>query len=425
MKNEVLNQVNQINNAWVESGQKVSDLDAKINAALLNDKVDEDSFKDLKASRDKEAVRRDELKAQLNKIQSDNGVDKPANQAPIAIQGADNKPSPENVRQEFIANVKGMIRNDPKIMNLVTSSTDAAGSAIGLVIPQDIETSIHQLIRQYDSLQQYVNVEAVATQTGSRVYEKWTDVTPLANLDDESATIADNDDPRLTLVKYVIARYAGITTITNSLLKDTSENLMTWLTSWIAKKVVVTRNQAILAKLATLPVQQTKSVANWDDLKTIINVNIDPAIKPTSSFITNQSGFNALDQVKDAMGNYLIQKHVVMPSEEHDMGGVVYSEVPMIDGKVIHVIADRWLPDVPGKHPLFFGDLKQAVTIFSREQMSLLTTNIGGGSFEKDQTKIRVIDRFDTELTDSEAVISAPFASLANQVGNVISTPAA
>ena len=87
-------------------------------------------------------------------------------------------------------------------MNLVTSSTDEGGNAIGLTIPQDIQTAINTLVRQYDSLQQYVNREAVTTQTGSRVYEKWTDVTPLADLDDETATIGDNDDPKLSIIKY-------------------------------------------------------------------------------------------------------------------------------------------------------------------------------------------------------------------------------
>ena len=73
------------------------------------------------------------------------------------------------------------------------------------------------------------------------MFEKWTDVTPLANLDDETAAIGDNDDPKLTLIKFAIKRYAGITTVTNTLLKDTAENILAWLSAWIAKKVVVTQ----------------------------------------------------------------------------------------------------------------------------------------------------------------------------------------
>ena len=58
---------------------------------------------------------------------------------------------------------------------------------------------------------------------------------------------------------------------------------------------------------------------------------------------------------------------------------------------------------------MFYGDLKQAVTLFDRQQMSLLTTNIGGGAFENDETKIRVIDRFDVEATDGDAFVPAYF----------------
>ena len=59
------------------------------------------------------------------------------------------------------------------------------------------------------------------------------------------------------------------------------------------------------------------------------------------------------------------------------------------------------------KYPLYIGDLKEAVTLYDRENMSLLTTNIGGGAFETDTTKVRVIDRFDVQLVDDEAVVLA------------------
>ncbi len=427
-----INDLNDLHDAWIEAGEKRQDLQDKQSAMAIELAADPEKYTDeeIKSVKDelvKATKARDFAKSSYEDAKANADEEKPAKLAVAKTASAAvtaPKLTDKEIKDKFVNDFKGLIMNDPKIMNLVTSSTDPAGNQIGLVIPQDIETAIHQLVRQYDSLSQYVNLEAVSTQTGSRVYEKWTDVLPLNDLDDETATIADNDDPNLTLIKYVIHRYAGITTITNSLLKDTSENLMTWLTSWIAKKVVVTRNQKILAALAALPASQQTTLAKFDDIKTLINVKIDPAIKATSSFITNQSGFNALDQVKDAMGNYLLQKKVVFDSTKPGINGNTVSEIPMIDGRVIHVVADRWLPDVSGSHPLFFGDLHQAVTIFSREQMSLLTTNIGGGAFEKDQTKLRVIDRFDVELADSEAVISAPFSAIADQAGKVISTPA-
>jgi len=66
--------------------------------------------------------------------------------------------------------------------------------------------------------------------------------------------------------------------------------------------------------------------------------------------------------------------------------------------------------------------MSQAITLFDRENMSLLPTNIGAGAFETDTTKIRVIDRFDVKATDSEALVAGSFTAIADQVGNFKTT---
>ena len=391
--------INKINDAWIASGQKVADLDAKISAALLDDKFDKKAFADLKDERDTEAARRDALKGQLD-------VERKAQEV-LNLKDKDKKPlnsEQKDMKNEFIKDFKDMIRHDPR-MNAVTSSDADDGSAAGLTIPSDIQTTIHALIRQYASLEQYVNVEKVTTNKGSRVYEKFSNITPLVNLDDESATIGNNDDPGLAIVKYVIKRFAGINTATNSLLKDTAENIIAWLSDWIAKKVVVTRNSKIIEVMNKAP--KKPNLATFDDIKHMANTSVDPAIRSTSMFLTNTSGFDILSTVKDAEGRYLMQPSVTNP------------EVYMIGGKPVVEIADRWLPDVGTKdapaHPLYFGDLKQAVTLFDRENMSLYTTDVGGGAFETDTTKIRVIDRFDVQPTDTEAFVAGSFTTIADQ----------
>ncbi|WP_270320919.1 phage major capsid protein [Levilactobacillus brevis] len=395
--------INDLNDAWIAQGQKVSDLNDKLNAAVLDDKFNQEEFKNMTAERDNAVARRDALHTQLEEERK----------AQEIANMADNDKKPLNdqevkIEDEFIKNFQGMIKGDPKVMNLITSSTDESGNAIGLTIPQDIQTAINTLVRQYDSLQQYVKREAVSTPTGSRVWEKWTDVKPLADLDDETAKIGDNDDPHLTLIKYAIHRYAGISTVTNSLLKDTADNIMAWLSQWIAKKVVVTRNAKIIEVMKKAPKKPT--LAKFDDIITMINTAVDPAIKSTSFLMTNTSGFNVLSEVKDAMGRYLLQPDPTQPDRY------------LIRGKRIVEVADKWLPNTGTSsapvYPLYYGDLSQAVTLFDRENMSLLTTNIGGGAFETDQTKIRVIDRFDVEPTDTEAFVAGSFAAIANQPAN-------
>ena len=377
--------INKLNDAWITAGQKVSDLDNKLAIqAMSDDFKPDDNFKDLKEQRDAAKMQRDTLKEQLDEAR--------ANEV-FRMNDKDKKPLNDkqiDLKDKFVRDFKDM----------VTSGKTEAGNA-GLTIPDDVQTTIHTLVRQYASLQNLVNVEHVTTPTGSRVYEKFSEIKPLANLDDETAQIGDNDDPELTTIKYLIKRYAGITTVTNTLLKDTAENILAWLSTWIARKVTVTRNQEILKVLDTASKKPT--IANFDDIKDLQLNTLDPAIIATSSFVTNQSGFAVLAKVKDAQGRYMIQRDVTNP-EQYRIGG-----------KPVTVVADRWLPDISGAHPLYYGDFKQAVTLFDREDMSLLSTNIGAGSFEHDETKIRVIDRFDVEQVDGDAYAVASFKAVANQ----------
>lgn len=379
--------INELNNAWIEAGQTVSDLNEKLNVALLNDSYDQKAFANLKEQRDQAKARRDALKDQLDEARASEVVN---------MRRQDKQPltdSQMSMKDKFVKEFKDM----------VTTGKTSAGNG-GLTIPDDVRTTINTLVRQYASLQNLVRVEAVTTESGSRVYEKFTDIKPLASLDDESATIGDNDDPELTTIKYLIKRYAGITTVTNTLLKDTAENIIAWLSTWIARKVVVTRNQAILAVMNKASKKPT--IAKFDDIKDLELTALDPAINATSSFLTNQSGFAVLAKVKNAMGDYLVQRDPTNP------------EIYRIGGKQVSVIADRWLPDVSSTHPLYYGDFKQAITLFDRENMSLLSTNIGGGAFENDETKIRVIDRFDVEQVDGDAYAVGSFTTIADQTAN-------
>lgn len=388
----------QLKNAWVEAGSKVSDLNAQLNAALVDDEKTEEDVVSLQAQVKAARAKRDGLKEQVANMEAEQVLN-------VKKEPLDKKD--ENLKNKFIKDFKAMVNGDPAIMATLTSNTDESGNAIGLTIPVDVQTTIHTLVRQFDSLQEYVNVEKVTTTSGSRVYEKWSDITPLTALDTEDGEIPANDDPALYLIKYLIKRYAGISTVTNSLLKDTAENILAWLSKWIAKKVVVTRNTKILAAIDGIKAAQKKDVKDVDGIKDIVNVQLDPAIEATSMFITNQDGFNVLDKVKRADGSYLLQKDVTSAT------GYTFL------GKPIKKIASRFLPNkgtqAAPKYPLYIGDLKEAVTLYDRENMSLLTTNIGGGAFETDTTKVRVIDRFDVQLVDDEAVVLATFTTIANE----------
>ncbi|WP_143797136.1 phage major capsid protein, partial [Oenococcus oeni] len=111
---------------------------------------------------------------------------------------------------------------------------------------------------------------------------------------------------------------------------DSDQNILAWLERWISKKVVVTRNAAIIAVFNALPNKPT--LAKYDDILDLTYTGIDPAIQSTAFFLTNQSGCNALHKVKNADGDYLLQPNPQNPMEM------------LMNGKQIKMVADRWLP---------------------------------------------------------------------------------
>lgn len=392
--------INQLKDAFDMAGQKVQDLEDKRAQIVIDLGKDETShsideitklnisLKNAKINQELAKSAYEDARANLNA--------EPVNKKPLPVTDKGNLDK-DAIKNQFVKEFK----------NMITSGTTGTGNG-GLTIPDDVQQQIRTLVRQQFALQSIVNVESVTTTHGSRTYEKLADITPLVELDDDGKAIGDNDDPELTVVKYLIHEYAGINTATNSLLKDTVANILQWLTNWIAKKVVVTRNLKILEVMDKAPKKPT--IAKFDDVKDLENNTLDPAIESTSIFLTNQSGYNILSKLKDAEGRYLMQPDVTQPDRY------------LIDGKPVLRIADKWLPDVSGSHPLYFGDFKQAITLFDRENMELTTTNIGGGAFETNTTKVRVIDRFDVEMVDDGAIAVGSFKAVADQTKGTADT---
>ncbi len=387
--------INELNDAWIAKGQAVSDLNAQLNTAVLDDNFSADKFAELKTKRDNMVAQRDAIKDQLDEaraaeiIKMDNKKDrKPLNE------------KEKSLKDMFVKDIKNMVHGRFDLVNSdATVDTNGDGS-FGLTIPQDIQTAIHELVRSMATLQNYVTVEHVGTNRGSRVYENENDIKPMVKMD-EGSQIPGADPSKLHTIKYLISDYGAMYTLTNDLLMDSAEAILDYLTRQIAKKDAVTRNVAILSVMNAAPKKPT--ISKLDDIKNLSNNTLDPAIEATSIFITNQSGYNILSKIKDAEGRYLVQPDITQPGRYQ------------IDGHQVVRIADKWLPDVSGSHPLYYGDFKQSVTVFDRQDMQLLATNLAGGAYETNTYKVRVIDRFDVQATDTGAMAVGSFKTVANQ----------
>lgn len=295
---------------------------------------------------------------------------------------------------------------DEKIMNMMTEADpDENGESDGgFTVPQDIRTDIIALRRTENDLEQYVNIETVSTLSGSRVMEVDAESTPWNEVE-EGASFQEEETPKLKLIKYKISKKGGILKVTNELLKDSAINIFQTINKWIAKKSRATRNAAILFKLQEITKGKEINIQTFDDFKDVFNVKLDASIAESSVVITNQNGFNFIDKMKDGDGNYIIQPDITDKTKR-----LLFGVYP------IHVISNKTLKSTKDdngieKHPVYMGDLKEAITLFDREKITIELSTEAGDLWTKDLTGIKVRDRFDVQAVDVEAVIMGEIAT--------------
>lgn len=318
----------------------------------------------------------------------------------------------KNLVKAFVNIVKcGFLKREPDEAD-VTVYKDALSSdttankdgemGIGVTIPEDIRTDIIELRRSDDNLEQYVNVENVTTKSGSRNIEVDAESVPFDNVEEE-ADFPEMDEPKFKAIKYAIKKKGGILKLTAELFEDTATNVMAYINKWIAKKTKATRNAMILKVLNTMTAGKKVVISTIDSLKDVFNVSLDPAIATSSMVITNQSGYNYLDKLKDTDGKYILQPNPTMATQM-----LLFGKYPIVkvSNKVIKSTEIKTSEAVTGyKHPVYIGDLKEAITLFDRNVMTIDMNDKAAGLWEKDMTGIKVRDRFDVQPVDEAAVI--------------------
>lgn len=260
---------------------------------------------------------------------------------------------------------------------------------VGIVVPQDIQTRINELMRDWNDLSQYVTVENVTALSGSRVLETDADMTPFADVDEYGA-IQEIDNPKFTPIKYSVKKRAGFLPLTNELLADTDANLLGYVTNWIARKAAHTRNVHILALLQTLT---PKELADLKAINKVLNVDLDPAISRSAILLTNQDGYDWLDNQVDGMGRPILSDDFTQPGRK------------LFKGRPIAVVSNRNLPSNGTKAPLFIGNLKQFMVLFNRRFFELASTTVGGDAWRRDTTELRTIMRDDYVKWDAAACV--------------------
>lgn len=279
--------------------------------------------------------------------------------------------------------------------NTMTEGTKADG---GYTVPEDIQTKINQYKKAVFSLESLVDVETVKTNSGKRTFQKKAQVTGFKVVA-ESGKIQATETPQYELLSYDIKKYAGYMPVTNELLADSDANIINALVKWLGEEDVATKNAQILAAIGT---KAETDLKNLDGIKKAINVTLGSAFAGSVTILTNDDGLQYLDTLVDKNGRYLLTPSIQDPAKK--VLAVGASTIPIV------VVPNSVMATKTNKVPFIIGDLKEAVKIFDRAKLSIMTSNTAAvgqlNAFEMDLTLFRGIERFDCKVKDSDAFVN-------------------
>lgn len=294
--------------------------------------------------------------------------------------------------QAFITAIKNTAL-DKEIPKNVVNVLKTTEEEKGILVPQDISTTVRELRRETQSLEQLVNIEKVEKTEGSRVIEKNIDIVGFEAVDEE-AVFPDMPDPDFKKISYKLKKFGGILKGTQEFYQATFSSIKGYIIKWIAKKGITTRNNLILKAIDDKKDGSKVTITNIDSLKDIINTKLDPAILNGTQIITNQDGFNWLDKLKDENGRYILQ-----PDITQKFYYLLFGKYPVI------VFSNKQIKTNTNKAPFYIGNLKEFITLFDYEKLFIEMSSEAGDLWDKDMIGIKVRERLDVQVIDENALV--------------------
>lgn len=272
----------------------------------------------------------------------------------------------------------------------------------GFLVPEEIDHAIHEYSRAVMPLADLLGQMTVNSNSG------WFPVATnpskgMTKMGSEVTKITTSEQPEFKRVSYVLSTYADWLPISNELASDEVSNLFGYISNFYARKYVLTRNELALAALDKLTAGAIKKT---DDalvlLKTALNVELDPEISVLSTILTNQSGFNYLDSLKDDNGRPLL-----MPDPTQSTGYLFKGRPVKVASNA--VLPNRTVTDTGATkgdyYPIYVGNFEQYATFFTRQALELASTDVGGSAFRTNSIEVRGIARLDCQIFDAAAAV--------------------
>lgn len=276
---------------------------------------------------------------------------------------------------------------------LLLPSTSAPEGANGesYILPQDIRTLIVKKIRQYKSIREVIGYMPVGALTGSFPVEDFETVTELIDFTDGTDGDESNDI-KFKNKSYALKEKAAFIKLSNTLLALTDNALINYVVEVFAKKAVITENKMGLAALKKD--KTVKALADWKALKKSINVDLDPAALFGNVIVTNQDGFDYLDQQLDEMGRPILQPNPANATQ------TLFKGYPIVVFSNTMIATTPATLEVGAKSPIIYGNLSEAVKFLDLNGQVAFATSSEAG-FMSNTTIARLIEFIDVVQVDA------------------------
>lgn len=312
--------------------------------------------------------------------------------APAPTNTISEKDAIKLTNRAFNKAVLGRTLNEEE-MSYMPNVLDAAGTPGqvgatpakgGYLLPEEQFNQLIEFRRGLIALKNYCEVIPAARRSGSTptILDDSSELTNFDELNDITQKDIDFSN-----ISYEVNDYGEIIPVSKTLLEDIDIDLVSVIGRRFMRKAVRTENTKILTLLKTVT---AKAITGYKDIKTTLNTDIDPDLQEGTIILTNQDGFNYLDQIELDNGAPLLQPVLTDRTKKQFAGFDVVA------------LSNTQLKTTSSKIPFFVGNISEFVKFFDRKSVTIDSSDHAG--FTKNALMLRAIERFDVVEADTDAV---------------------
>ena len=259
-------------------------------------------------------------------------------------------------------------------------ATGITSPDVAATIPESILYNPENEVKSVTDLSQLVTQFQATTASGK--YPVLKRATERMNSVEELQKNPELAKPEFEEVDWKVSTYRGAIPLSQESIDDSAIDLTSLVAANANEQKINTTNFAIAAVLKAFTAK-TVSGESVDDIKHILNVDLDPAYNKV--IVASQSFYQYLDTLKDKNGQYLLHEAIAEGSPRTLLG------VP------VTVVEDE-LFGAAGEAHAFVGDLTRAVLYANRKdiQVRWVDNDIYG-------QYLQAVTRFDVKAADKKA----------------------